>query len=321
MSEQVQAPHIPVLYREVIEHAELVEGELWVDCTLGRGGHCEALLRGGARVIGLDKDPSALSYCSARLAPFGERFEAVRSDFRGLREVLSARGLSAVDGVLADLGVSSPQLDEARRGFSFISSGPVDMRMDPERGEPASEWIERLSEGELAGVLRRYGEEPLARPLARAIKRWSEQGGGDTLSLASAIEAATPAKLRYRNPKKHPATRSFQALRILVNDELGALEELLTDAPALLKPQGRLLCISFHSLEDRALKRRFKELSEPPKPPRRGLPLPPDTPPPQFEMSPRKPISASEEELAQNPRSRSAKLRVLRRLANQKERA
>lgn len=314
MVEQSSAPHTPVLYDEVIDQAEVRAGELWVDCTLGRGGHCEALLRAGARVIGLDKDPKALDYCRARLACFGESFEAVRADFRSLSEVLTARDVSAVDGILADLGVSSPQLDEASRGFSFLSSGPVDMRMDPEQGEPASTWIERLSEEELTGVLRRYGEEPLARPLARAIKRWSSLGGGDTLSLAKAIEEATPAKVRYRNPKKHPATRSFQALRIFVNDELGALEALLEQAPEALAPGGRLLLISFHSLEDRALKLRFKALSEPARPPRRGLPPPPDSPPPQFKMSPRKPISPSEQELSENPRARSAKLRVLRRL-------
>ena len=319
MVDPSSAPHLPVLYHEVIKHAEVCEGELWVDCTLGRGGHSEGLLRAGAHVIGLDKDPSALAYCQERLSCFGGAFEAVRADFRSVSEVLNARGIQAVDGILADLGVSSPQLDVAARGFSFMSSGPVDMRMDPDHGEPASAWIERLSEGELVSVLRRYGEEPLARPLSRAMKRWCEAGGGDTLSLARALEEATPAKLRYRNPKKHPATRSFQALRILVNDELGALESLLTQAPELLSSGGRLLFISFHSLEDRALKQAFKALSEPPKPPRRGLPLPPGTPPPQFVMSPRKPIAPSSEELSENPRARSAKLRVLRRLPQRHE--
>lgn len=313
MAESSLIPHIPVLYKEVIEHAQVREGELWVDCTLGRGGHCEGLLRAGARVIGLDKDPSALLYCQHRLVSYQERFEAVRADFRSIADVLHERGIGAVDGILADLGVSSPQLDQAERGFSFLASGPVDMRMDPERGLPAEQWIEQLSEAELITILRRYGEEPLAKPFARVMKRWSEQGGGDTLSLARSIEDATPAKIRYRNPKKHPATRVFQALRIFVNDELGALEELLNRAPHCLKPGGRLLLISFHSLEDRALKQRFKVLSEPAKPPRRGLPLPPDTPPPQFDMHPRKPIAPSDQELHDNPRARSAKLRVLRR--------
>ena len=311
MLEMTSVPHTPVLYDEVIEHARVYEGSLWVDCTLGRGGHSEGLLKRGARVIGLDRDPSALAYCRERLAPFGERFIPARADFRELSGVLSSLNISEVDGVLADLGVSSPQLDEAERGFSFMASGPVDMRMDPEAGEPVEAMIERLSEVELADALRRYGEEPLARPFARVLKRWSEAGGGDTLSLAQAIEAATPAKIRYKKPKKHPATRTFQALRILVNDELGALEDLLVKAPEALALEGRLLMISFHSLEDRALKRRFKELSELPQPPRRGLPLPPDTPLPSFVMQPRKPIAPSEEELARNPRARSAKLRVL----------
>ena len=306
------SPHTPVLYREVLTHAAAREGEVWVDCTLGRGGHAEGLLEAGARLIGLDKDPEALSFCARRLERFGDRFTAVRADFRELPRLLSALGVRAVDGVLADLGVSSPQLDEAARGFSFSASGPVDMRMNPDAGPSAADLIATLDELELARALRDYGEEPLARPIARALKAWSAAGGGDTLSLAAAVEAATPARVRYQL-KKHPATRTFQALRILVNDELGALHDLLVAAPPLLAPGGRLLVISFHSLEDRALKVAFRALSEPPPPPRRGLPPPPGALP-CFEARPRKSIPAAEDELTANPRARSAKLRVLRRL-------
>jgi len=306
------APHTPVLYREVLTHAAARPGEVWVDCTLGRGGHAEGLLGAGARLIGLDKDPEALSYCARRLAPFGDRFTPVRADFRELAPRLRALGVRAVDGVLADLGVSSPQLDEAARGFSFSASGPVDMRMDPARGPSAAELIATLDELDLARALRDYGEEPLARPIARALRAWAAAGGGDTLSLAAAVAAATPARVRHQL-KKHPATRTFQALRILVNDELGALHDLLVAAPPLLAPGGRLLVISFHSLEDRALKVAFRALSEPPPPPRRGLPPPPSALP-AFEARPRRPVAPADDELAANPRARSAQLRVLRRL-------
>jgi 16S rRNA (cytosine1402-N4)-methyltransferase len=306
------SPHTPVLYREVIENAAASAGELWVDCTLGRGGHAEGLLEAGVRLIGFDRDPDALSYCARRLERFGDRFTPVHADFRELSARLSALGVSAVDGVLADLGVSSPQLDEAARGFSFSASGPVDMRMDPTAGPSAADLIATLDEPALARALHEYGEEPLARPIARALKAWWAAGGGDTLSLAAAVEAATPARVRYQL-KKHPATRTFQALRILVNDELGALEELISAAPPLLAPGGRLLVISFHSLEDRALKVAFRALSEPPQPPRRGLPPPPGAAP-SFEARPRKSIPPADDELEVNPRARSAKLRVLRRL-------
>ena len=310
MTKASHAPHIPVLFKEVLTHAAVREGALWVDCTLGRGGHSEGLLRAGARVIGIDKDPSALRYCEERLAPFEGSFELIRADFRSLSKELRSRGITEVDGILADLGVSSPQLDEGSRGFSFMSSGPVDMRMDPERGEPASAWIDRLSELELTDALRRYGEEPLARPLARAIKRWSAQGGGDTLSLARAIEEATPAKVRYRNPKKHPATRSFQALRIAVNDELGELDRALKASIKCLKPGGRLVVVSFHSLEDRRVKTFFREKSGDIPRGSRHMPMTmPENALYWFTCPERKPRTPSPGEMDTNPRARSAKLR------------
>ena len=304
------SPHIPVLLSAVIHHAQVEKGEVWVDCTLGRGGHTEALLKNGARVIALDKDPQALLETRERLAQYGEQFTAVQSDFKSISSVLHTLGIDHVSGILADLGVSSPQLDEAARGFSFRKSGPVDMRMAPDVGESAEALIERVEFDELRALLRRFGEEPLASLYARVIKDWSLRGGGDTLSLAQVIEEATPQRVR-RKLKRHPATKAFQALRIAVNDELGALEALLSDAPPLLSLGGRLLLISFHSLEDRMIKQKYTELSRPPISPRRGLPPPPDHPPPEFDMKPRKPLSATPLELEQNPRSRSAKLRCL----------
>ena len=268
------APHIPVLYHAVIENAAIRSGELWVDCTLGRGGHCEALLEAGAFVIGFDKDPEAITYSRQRLSRFGDRFQAVSTDFKQIKSTLNSMNVQSVDGILADLGVSSPQLDQARRGFSFKSSGPVDMRMNPAQEISATELIQNSSVSELAGILRRYGEEPFAGPIARSMKKWSEEGGGDTISLAQVVESAIPSKVR-RKIKKHPATRTFQALRIKVNDELGALELLLRDAPSLLKYRGRLLIISFHSLEDRCVKQAYRALSMSPYSPRRGLPPPP----------------------------------------------
>ena len=310
LSSNTQIGHIPVLYQSTLEYASVQENEIWIDCTLGRGGHSQGLLEAGARVIGLDKDHQALEETQNRLASYGDRFQTHYGDFRALKHHLHELNLESVDGILADIGVSSPQLDRAERGFSFSHSGPVDMRMDQNQVQDAWALIQDSSVSELSQILHKYGEEPFARPMARAIKKWADLGGGDTLSLAQCIEIALPNKVR-RKRNRHPATRAFQALRIAVNDELGALESLLDDAPYLLNPFGRLLIISFHSLEDRLVKRAYQRLSLPPRPPRRGLPPPPDQKPPEFVMRPRKAISATHQELNENPRARSAKLRVL----------
>ena len=306
--------HTPVLYDDVCIQAHVQPGEVWVDCTLGRGGHCLGLLERGARVIALDRDEQALAESKARLTTYLDdaQLTLVHSDFRVLSDVLFRLGIKHVDGILADLGVSSPQLDEASRGFSFKQSGPLDMRMDRSQGLSAAEWIASHDVSEVYSILKRYGEEPRAKYIASLIKSWSLEGGGDTLSLARKIEASTPMKVR-RKLNKHPATRAFQALRIAVNDELGALEELLQSAPGHLNVHGRLLMISFHSLEDRLIKHAFRALSESPKPPRRGLP-PPPSPPPAFSAKPRRGISPSREESERNPRARSARLRVLTRI-------
>ena len=303
--------HEPVLGREVVEALRPEAGKLLLDGTLGGGGHSLLLLERGARVIGIDKDPRALAAARARLARFGEAFRAVRADFRDAKNVLDALGLSAVDGALVDLGVSSPQLDEAERGFSFSRPGPLDMRMSGE-GEPLSDLLRRIDERELARILRQYGEEPFARPIARAVKRAVDEGEAlDTARLAEVVAGAIPRKAWPR--KIHPATRTFQALRIAVNDELGALATWLEALPAILAPGGRAAAISFHSLEDRMVKERFRSLTQ-------ACTCPPDLPvcacgaKATFAPVTRKPVVAGEAEVAANPRARSAKLRVVEKL-------
>lgn len=275
-----------------------------VDGTLGGGGHSEALLQAGATVIGVDRDPVALAAATARLAPFAERFSTRRSNFADAPQTLGEK----VDGVLLDLGVSSPQLDEAARGFSFQADGPLDMRMSSD-GETAAELIERLAEEELADVIYQYGEERFSRRIAKELKAKLPK---TTLELASAVQRAVPKKAWP--DKTHVATRTFQGLRIAVNDELGSLDRALSQWPMALKPDGVMAVISFHSLEDRAVKRAFKKLcgevdDELP----RGLPVMPSTVAPEFAPVTKKPIVAGEDELAHNPRSRSAKLRAIRR--------
>jgi 16S rRNA (cytosine1402-N4)-methyltransferase len=262
-----------------------------IDCTLGGGGHSALLLEAHPDLVveGLDQDPTARAAAAARLAPWGTRVRIVASNF-GL---FTPEG--AVQGALADLGVSSPQLDRPERGFSFRDDGPIDMRMNPAAGESAGELLDRLEERELADLLFALGEERLSRRIARRLVRerahrpWRERG---TAELAYVIAGCHPPKARHG--RLHPATRTFQALRVAVNDELGALERLLARAPDWLVPGGLLAIISFHSLEDRLVKRSFLE-------------------DPRLERLTRKPITAPEAELEANPRSRSAKLRVARR--------
>lgn len=307
------APHAPVLTRAVLAAADVRPGELWVDCTLGFAGHTRALVEAGARVIGIDRDEEALAHARATLADAGDRVTLRHGDFRDVAALVGAAG--PVDGVLADLGVSSWQLDRPERGFSFRAAGPVDMRMDPSRGEPAEALIRRLSVPELADIIRRYGEESYAGPIARGLAAWAAgDGPHDTATLAAAVVAALPKKAAATRGH-HPATKTFQALRIAVNDELGALEALLDAVPALLAPGGRALVITFHSLEDRRVKQRFAELTGRTRPPapRRGLP-PPPAPPPAFAEILRKPAVADAAEIAENPRARSAKLRGVRKL-------
>ncbi len=302
--------HDTVLQSEVVELLQPRAGTLILDGTLGGGGHSEALLEQGAQVIGTDRDPRAIAAARARLARFGEAFRAVRADFRDAEGVLRSLGIDRVDGALVDLGVSSPQLDVGERGFSFSRPGPLDMRMSGE-GETLAELLERADVAELTRILREYGEEPFARPIARAIRTAVEKNGAhalDTAGLAEVISHAIPRKAWPRNI--HPATRSFQALRIAVNDELGALAAWLEALPRVLGKGGRAAAIAFHSLEDRMVKRSFQALTRecicPPK-----LPVCGCGSDPEFRPVTKKAVKASDAEVARNPRSRSARLRAV----------
>jgi 16S rRNA (cytosine1402-N4)-methyltransferase len=298
--------HQTVLLHETVKLLEPREGRLIVDGTLGGGGHAEALLEAGASVLGLDRDPKALAAARARLARFGDRFEARQGEYQDV-ERLAGR---PVDGFLLDLGVSSPQLDEAARGFSFMQDGPLDMRMSGE-GETAAELIARLSEVELADVIFRFGEERASRPIARALKAKLPQ---TTFEAVEVIKAAIPKKAWPKDI--HVATRTFQGLRIAVNRELEQLETALEALPRVLAPGGVAAIISFHSLEDRLVKHAFKALAgevEDDTP--RGLPVPPKQGVAQVELLTKRPITAQDDEVKTNPRARSAKLRAVRRLA------
>ena len=284
--------HVPVLARPVLAaFADLpARTGLLIDCTLGGGGHSALLLEAHPqlRLVGLDQDPSARAAAAERLAPFGDRAVVVASNFADYRPSESAVA------VLADLGVSSPQLDGAARGFSFRADGPLDMRMNPERGETAADLIERLGETELADLIYAYGEERLSRRIARKIKQHLAESGpfSGTAALAYLVAGCYPPPAR--RGRIHPATRTFQALRIAVNDELGVLDRLLLQAPDWLESGGLLAVISFHSLEDRRVKTAFVSDD-------------------RLQRVTRKPLIASEAEAEANPRSRSAKLRVAQR--------
>jgi 16S rRNA (cytosine1402-N4)-methyltransferase len=281
---------------------------LVVDGTLGLGGHSERLLQGGARVVGIDRDPEALQRARGRLAPFGDAFQGVQGNFRDIRPILDELGIEWVDGALVDLGVSSLQLDTAERGFSFRQPGPLDMRMGPD-AESLEELLHRVDAKELARIISRYGEERWAGPIAKAILRKLP----DLRTPADLADVVGQAIPRGAWPKGiHPATRTFQGLRIAANDELGALDAWLEALPQVLAPGGRAVVISFHSLEDRAVKRAFAELAHPCKCPP-GLPVC-GCGAAEWKVLTRKVVVPGEDEVARNPRSRSSKLRVLERL-------
>jgi 16S rRNA (cytosine1402-N4)-methyltransferase len=305
--------HRTVLRRETVDLLAPAPGKVFLDGTLGGGGHAEALLDAGAKVIGLDQDPAALDAARARLSGRGERFIAEHANFRDARGVLDRLGVGEVDGALVDLGVSSPQLDDPSRGFSFRAKGPLDMRMDPTRGQPLSELLAHWDERALARILETLGEERFARPIARAIHRAHRKGElQDTAQLAELVARSIPRKAWPRDV--HPATRTFQALRIAVNDELGALSAFVGDLPRIVSRGGRAAAISFHSLEDRIVKQGFAKLAT-------GCICPPQLPvcacgrTAQWKLLTRKAVQASAAEQRENPRSRSARLRAVERLA------
>ena len=310
----MDAGHIPVLLHECIDNLNIRPDGIYVDGTLGMGGHSEQIagrLTTGT-LIGIDRDETAIARAGARLAPFGERVQLVHGNFRDTAAILDRLGIDAVDGMLFDLGVSSPQLDETQRGFSYMHDAPLDMRMDATSGLSAWNVVNEWPENELKRILYEYGEERYAPRIAGAIVRARAQRPiSTTLELVDVIRSAMPgAALRE---KQHPAKRSFQAIRIAVNGELDALPPMLEAAVSHLNAGGRLAVISFHSLEDRIIKKTMQELAT-------GCTCPPEFPvcvcgkKPKIRLVSRKPIVSGEAELAENPRARSAKLRVAEKL-------
>jgi 16S rRNA (cytosine1402-N4)-methyltransferase len=287
--------HVPVLVDEVLEALSPVAGGTYADVTLGGGGHSRAILERSApdgRLIGTDRDPAALRAAGAALREFGERVTLEKARIRDLREVLDELGIGHVDGVVADLGVSSAQLDQGERGFSLAKDGPIDMRMDPTEGETALEFIGRADADELADVIYQYGEERRSRRIARTLKYAYEEGNLETTAdLRRAVHRATGPK----RGRIDPSTRTFQALRIAVNEELSDLDAFLRAVPSVLRVGGVVAVISFHSLEDRMVKHTFRQSET-------------------LEAMTKKPVIASDEERERNPRSRSAKLRAARRV-------
>ena len=291
--------HVPVLVREVLATLEPKPGGAYLDCTVGGGGHAEAILEAAgppSRVVGIDRDPEAIAVARERLGRFGDRVRLVQGDFRELPRLISELRLEGFDGVLFDLGISSLQLDDPSRGLRFSAEGPLDMRMDRESGGLAArELLHELSEMDLTRIIREYGEERWARQIARGIVNARRQGSLETTrDLAAVVARAIPRRFWPR--RIHPATRTFQAVRIAVNQELTGLEEALEVATGHLNPGGRIAVISFHSLEDRVVKHLFRRLAAP------GAV-------PGVRIITRRPVTPSSEERAQNRRARSAKLR------------
>jgi len=299
------AGHEPVLVKEVIELLGPQPGRIWLDGTVGRGGHAAALipkLGPGGRYVGLDVDPGNVAYSLKRLTPIADQakvtLDLLHANFRDARGVLGSLDIPSVDGLLADLGFASNQVDDPNRGFAFREDGPLDMRLDPGGQVTAERLVNTLPEDELADLVYEFGEERLSRRIARKIVEIRDREPITTTSgLAKLVRRAYPRPTKGRRHRIDPATRTFMALRIAVNDELGSLDGLLKDLSGLLRPGGRAAVISFHSLEDRRVKRAFLALG-----PEAG-----------YRVLTRKPVTASDDEAQTNPRSRSAKMRVIER--------
>ncbi|HVE56360.1 MAG TPA: 16S rRNA (cytosine(1402)-N(4))-methyltransferase RsmH [Pyrinomonadaceae bacterium] len=308
--------HKSVLLQETVEMLNPQAGEIFVDCTLGLGGHTEAILQAAEniRVIGIDQDLQAIELAQERLGHFGERIKIFHANFAEITEVLKKAGVQKVNGILADLGVSSLQFDDGKRGFSFRFDAPLDMRMDTDSGyETAAELLERLSEEEIADLIYKYGEERMSRRIARRIV-WKREIGEAVKTTRELAETVEKAIGRGKSKDKiHPATRTFQALRIAVNREIEILEEFIGDAVDVLESEGRLAIITFHSLEDRIVKQTFQKLAG-------KCSCPPRLPQcvcgaeKKIEILTRKPLVPDEPEIAENPRARSAKLRICQKI-------
>jgi len=307
--------HYSVLLEECLEGLDIKPGGIYLDGTLGRAGHSRRiaqLLTDGGRLICVDRDQAALDAAQDRLAQWMDRVTLVHSNFADIDEILDKLGLDKIDGMLFDLGVSSPQLDDSSRGFSYMADAPLDMRMDRSEGLTAADVVNTWSQDELRRILGQYGEERYAGLIAAAIvRRRADKPIQTTLELVEIIKGAMPGKALKE--KQHPAKRSFQAIRIAVNDELTAVDKMIRSAVPRLKQGGRLAVITFHSLEDRIVKTGMAEFAK-------GCTCPPDFPvcvcgkTPDIRLVTRKPILPSERELEENPRSRSAKLRVAQKL-------
>jgi 16S rRNA (cytosine1402-N4)-methyltransferase len=308
--------HVPVLLGPVLEGLRIKPGGCYVDGTFGRGGHSGEILRqlnADGRLIAIDRDPQAIASAPDVLRN-DPRFELIRGEIAELEMQIDARGCSGqVDGLLFDLGVSSPQLDEAERGFSFLRDGPLDMRMDPDSGVSAAKWLKTVDEIELRQVIYKYGEDRYAPRIARAIVAARAAAPMTrTTQLAAIIEAAVPAGRPKKGARKHPATKTFQAIRIAINEELMQLEAALEQSLSVLAKGGRICVISFHSLEDRIVKRFMRDASREPEQ-YRGMPnIPDEFLPPLKSIG--KAIVATADEIAMNARSRSARLRIAERL-------
>lgn len=304
--------HISVLLRETVDGLNVVSGGIYFDGTLGLGGHTREILRRGGTVIAADRDAEAIEASRERLREYGERVSFVHGNFGDIAEILKSLGTDKVDGILCDFGVSSPQLDTAQRGFSYTHTAPLDMRMNTQEALTARTIVNEWSEEELTRILFEYGEERYARRIASAIiKRRASRSIETTDELTDIIRSAMPgAALRE---KQHPARRTYQAIRIAVNDELGEIERLLAAVPNVLSPGGRAAFISFHSLEDRAVKTAFRAWTD-------GCRCPRNIPKcvcgftPTMKIITKKPTIPDDAEIRENPRARSAKLRIAERI-------
>ncbi len=306
--------HISVLLQETIDGLNIKEDGIYVDCTLGGGGHSQEILKRltTGHLYCFDQDQTAIVAAQERLAQISDRFTIIYANFKNLKEELAKRGVSHVDGFVFDLGVSSPQFDDGERGFSYNYDARLDMRMDQNQKISAYELVNQAPVSDLITWLYKYSDEKFAKQIARAIARHREEKPIETtFELVDIIKEAIPAPARRKGG--HPAKRTFQALRIAVNDELNVFEQALNDALTLLNVHGRIAVITFHSLEDKICKYTFQEVTKQPELPR-GMPVVPEYLKPRFKKITKKPIVASDEELLENHRSHSAKLRIIERI-------